>query len=107
MRLAALLGAVACVLVAFRALPAFQTGSDLSRRPAVIVNDTAAPVVVAHCDDSACVHTSGRATVGPGQSLRVGSGHWVIEDIGGSRTGCLTASAGQRLPASQAEPCPA
>jgi hypothetical protein len=95
------------VLIAFKVLPSFQTGTDLSRQPAVIVNDGGAPVVVAHCDDSACAGTSGRATVAPGQSLRVGGGQWVIADAGGGRIGCLTAAAGQRLPVSRAGPCPA
>jgi hypothetical protein len=95
------------VLIAFKVLPTFQSGADLSRQPAVIVNDTTAPVVVAHCDDSACSRTSGPATVAPGQSLRVGSGRWLIEDSQGARAGCLAAvSAGQRLLVSRAEPCP-
>ena len=99
------MGAVACVLVAFKVLPAFQTGTDLSRQSALIVNDTSAAVVVAHCDDRACTSTSGRASVLAGHSLRVGSGQWVIEDSGGRRSGCLMASAGQRLPVSQAGAC--
>jgi hypothetical protein len=106
-RLAVLLGAAACVLIAFKALPGFQTGTDLSRRPAVIVNDTTGAVVVAHCDDGACRRTSGPATVAPGQSLRLGSGSWAIDDPSGARVGCLAAvSAGQRLLVSQAEACP-
>jgi hypothetical protein len=74
----------------------------------VIVIDTSAPVGLGHCDDNACVRTSGAAAVAPGQSLRVGSGRWLIEDTTGARVGCLAAvSAGQRLLVSQAEACPA
>src|SRR5207248_10912539 len=101
----ALLGAVVCVLVAFKVLPVFQTGTDLSRQPALIVNDTSAAVVVAHCDDRACTSTSGRASVPAGHSLRVGSGQWVIEDSGGGRTGRPTAPAGPRLPGADAGAC--
>jgi hypothetical protein len=105
-RLAVLLGAVACVLIALKLLPGFQTGTDLSRQPAVIVNDTTGAVVVAHCDDQACAGTSGRANVAPSQSLRVGSGQWVIADAGGRRLGCLAAAPGRQLLVSRAGLCP-
>ena len=105
-RLAALLGAAACVLVGLRVLPAFQIGGALGRPAAVIVNDTAGTVRVARCADAGCTRTTGSAVVAPGGELRAGdSARWAVE-AGGARLGCLVAAPGRRLLVSAAEPCP-
>jgi hypothetical protein len=108
-RLIVLGAAVACVLVALRLLPQTQTATDLGHPPAMIVNDTSATVVVAHCG-AGCAGTSGSVTLRPGQSLRVGvtarADDWAIEDNEGTRLGCLTAtSSAERLAVSEAGPC--
>jgi hypothetical protein len=105
-RLAALLGAAACVLVALKVLPTFQIGTDLGRQPAVIVNDTATAVGVGRCADAGCTRSTGSAVVAPGGELRAGdSARWVVE-AGGTRLGCLVAAPGRRLLVSAAQPCP-
>ena len=106
-RLAALLGAAACVLVALKVLPGIQFGADLGRQPALIVNDTATAVTVARCTDAACSRTTGGAVVAPGGELRAGGGRstWVVE-ANGARLGCLSATPGRRLPVSGAGSCP-
>jgi hypothetical protein len=105
-RLLLLAGVVVCVLVALGLLPTFAFLSDLAQPPALLVNDTSAAVVVAHCAGS-CPLTGGR-TLTPGAELRAGppGSRWVARDADGGVLGCLTASiAGQRLAVSRAGPC--
>jgi hypothetical protein len=106
-RVAALLGAAACVLVAFKVLPGIQLGADLGRQPALIVNDTATAVTVARCADAPCSRTVSGTVVPPGGELRAGGGTstWVVE-VDGARLGCLSAAPGRRLPVSGAGSCP-
>jgi hypothetical protein len=103
-----LAAAAACVLVALRVLPEVGAPADLGRT-AVIVNDTAATVVVSRCP-APCTTGSGPVTLAPGGDLRAGppgAADWLIEDVRGRRVGCLavTAAGGRRL-VSEAGPCP-
>jgi hypothetical protein len=106
-----LAAAAVCVLVALRLLPPLTAPADLDRRAAVIVNDTASPVVVSHCPKS-CAGVSGGVSIPPGQELRAGppssAPAWLVEDPQGRPLGCLTVrTAAERLPVSRAGPCPA
>ena len=102
-----LLGAaIVCALIGVRLLPAISTPNSLGPRPAVIVNDTAGAVVVAHCSQTC---PAGGATVAPAQELRAGppGALWRVEDASGAALGCLTATGvGERLLVSHAVPCP-
>ena len=106
LRLVLLGAAAACALIAFGILPAISQPADLGRRPAVIVNDGGAAVVVVHCLDS-CPATGG-TTVAPGRQLPAGppGARWRVADTLGIPLGCLTATtAGQRLLVSNVAPC--
>lgn len=99
--------AAVCVLIGLRLLPAVSPPGDLGPRPAVIVNDSGAPVLLVHCDGS-CPATGGTA-LAPAQELRAGppGARWQVEDALGAPLGCLMATAaGQRLLVSTAHPCP-
>jgi hypothetical protein len=105
-RLLLLAGVAACVLVALGLLPTFAFLSDLAQPPAVLLNDTSAAVVMAHCTGTCPV--TGGLTLAPGGALRAGpvGSRWVARDADGGLLGCLTArTAGQRLAISRAEPC--
>lgn len=98
--------AIVCALIGVRLLPAISTPNSLGPRPAVIVNDTAGAVVVAHCSQTC---PAGGATVAPAQELRAGppGALWRVEDASGTALGCLTATGvGERLLVSHAVPCP-
>jgi hypothetical protein len=98
--------AIVCVLIGVRLLPAISTPNSLGPRPALIVNDTAGAVVVAHCYQT-CPAVG--TTVAPAQELRAGppGARWRVEDGSGATLGCLTAAgAGERLLVSHAVPCP-
>ena len=106
MRLLILGAAVVCALIGVRLLPAVAPPGDLGPRPAAIFNDSAAPVLVVHCDAS-CPATGG-TTLAPAQELRAGppGARWRVEDALGAPLGCLVAtSPGQRLLVTQARPC--
>ena len=105
-RLALLSAIVVCALIGFRLIPAFAPASGLGREPALIVNDTAAPVVVFRCLPS-CAAATGGVSVARGASLRLGgNGEWVIESPAGERLGCIdTAVATGRQPAAKWRPC--
>lgn len=99
--------AIVCALIGFRVLPAVSPPGDLGPRPAVIVNDSTAVIVVVHCDGS-CPATGG-TTLAPAQELRAGppGARWRVRDARGVPLGCLTATApGERLLVSRAGPCP-
>ena len=102
-----LLGAAgACALIAFGILPAISQPGDLGRRPAVIVNNGGAAVVVVHCQHSC--PASGGTTVAPGRQLPAGppGARWRVANLSGVALGCLTAtSAGERLLVSKLTPC--
>jgi len=105
-RLLLLAGVAVCVLVAVGLLPAFAFLSDLAQPPAVLVNDTPAAVVVAHCAGS-CPATGGQP-LKPGAELRAGppGSRWVAREADGGLLGCLTArTAGEHLAVSRAVPC--
>jgi len=105
-RLLILGAAVLCALIGFRVLPAVSAPADLGPRPAVIVNDSQAPVQVVRCAGP-CPATGG-VTLASGQELRAGppGARWRVEDALGAPLGCLVAtSAGQRLLVSRASPC--
>lgn len=106
LRLVLLGAAAACALIAFGILPAITQPADLGRRPAVIVNDGSAPVVVVHCRDSC--PAAGGTTVAPGSQLPAGpaGARWRVADASGVPLGCLTAiAAGQRLLVSKVTAC--
>lgn len=105
-RLTMLAAAIVCVLIGLRFLPAFNPPAGLGRDPAMIVNDTATPVVVLRCVPS-CAGATGGVTVSPGASLRLGGVvGWVIESPAGERLGCIdTAVATGRLPAARWAAC--
>ena len=100
----------ACVLIALSVVPEVTLPADAGRPAAVIVNDTAAAVVVSRCG-APCAVGGDRVALAPGGELRAGpagAGTWLIEDRDGGRIGCLVVSAsGERLPVSRATPCPA
>lgn len=105
LRLVLLGAAAACALIAFGILPAISQPADLGRRPAVIVNDSSAAVVVVHCLASC---PAGGTAVEPGRQLPAGppGARWSIADTSGVSLGCLTATtAGQRLLVSNVTPC--
>ena len=105
-RVLLLSAAIVCALIGVRLLPAISTPDSLGPRPAVIVNDTAGAVVVAHCSQTC---PAGGTTVAPAQELRAGppGARWRVEDGSGATLGCLTATgAGERLLVSHAVPCP-
>ena len=106
LRLVLVSAAAACLLIAFGILPAVFQPGDLGRRPAVIVNDSDASVVVVHCFDFCPV--AGGTTIPPAQQLRAGppGARWRVADTFGVPLGCLTATpAGQRLLVSKVAPC--
>jgi hypothetical protein len=94
LRLVLLGAAAACVLAALRLTPAIRTGSEVGVQPSAIVNDTAAPVLVARCVHG-CADPDQPVELVPGHSLRLGatSGplEWLIESRAGDRIGCLAA----------------
>jgi hypothetical protein len=105
-RVLLLSAAVACALIGVRLVPAVSTPDSLGPRPAVIVNDSAGAVVVAHCSQTC---PAGGTRVAPAQELRAGppGARWRVEDASGAPLGCLTAKgAGERLLVSHAVPCP-
>lgn len=104
-----LAAAVVCALIGLRVLPQVTLPTVAGQRPAVIANDTGAPVVVMRCATT-CAGGAERVTLAPGHDLRAGrsgGGSWVVEDTGGRRIGCLVVPAGARQPVSRAGPCPA
>ena len=106
-RLAVLLAAAACAAIAIGLLPSVRTGFEVAPAPAVIVNDTSAPVVVAHCA-GACP-AAGGTTLSPGRELPAGLPHalWQVRTPEGEVIGCLSGgSAAQRLRVSRAQSCP-
>lgn len=107
-RLAVLLAAIACLLIAFGVVPALKTPTELAPASTVIDNDTTHAVVLVHC--SAACPASGGTTVEPGHELPAGPPHvtWQVRTAAGDVVGCLSATAaGQRLPVSRTTACPA
>ena len=105
-RLALLVAAAVCVLIGLHFVPAFTPASELAREPALVVNDTNAPVTVLRCTPS-CTNSGGGAIVAPGATLRLGgAGEWVISSAAGERLGCIdSAIGGGKFPAARWGPC--
>jgi hypothetical protein len=98
--------AIVCALIGVRLVPAISTPDSLGPRPAVIVNDTTAAVLIAHCSQSC---PAGGSSVAPARELPAGppGARWRVEDASGVPLGCLTATGvGERLLVSHAVPCP-